>query len=156
MQNHVPSPALDAINHAIKHRHIGRAAKMFHEIETYAAHAAAIEGLEILVGEIIVDNCNAAIAPWIGGDAVEHGGVVGSVTARLHDDGALYSQMSVQRCQHLLRRIIRRVSPIGRVGKFRAGAEDMAMGVATARRQLETWFATMGEKAWLDVHGLAL
>ncbi len=137
-----PRP-FDAVDDAVEHGHVGRAAEMLHEIETHAAHAAGVELVEILVGEAVVDDRDAAIALWVRRNAVEHRRVVGAVAARLHDDRALDAEMRMQRREHFLRRILRRVAPVRRIGKFRRRAEHVAMRVARARRQLESRLATM-------------
>src|SRR6478609_11447682 len=105
VQDDVPPPPLDAIDNAIERGHIGRATEMFHEIEAYSAHAAAIERVEILVRETVVDNGNATIAPGIGGDAIEHRSIISAVTTRLHDYGAFNAEVRVQGRQHFLWRV---------------------------------------------------
>ena len=91
-----PRP-FDAVDDAVEHGHVGRAAKMLDEIEARAAHAAAIEPVVVLVGETVVDDGDAAIALRVGRNAVEHRRVVGAMAARLHDHGALDAEMGVQR-----------------------------------------------------------
>src|SRR5262249_45492378 len=98
---------------------------------------------EILVGETVVDDRNAAIALRIRGDAVEHRRIVGTVAAGLHDDRALDAEMCMQRREHLLRCIVRGVAPVRRIGKFRSGPKHVAMRIARASWQLEAWLATM-------------
>ena len=88
---------LDAVDDAVEHGHVGRAAEMLDEIEAHAAHAAVVQLVVIGVGEAVVDDGDAAIALRIGRDAVEHRRVVGAVAARLHDHGALDAEMVVQR-----------------------------------------------------------
>ena len=43
MQHHMPAAPLDAVDDAVEHGHVGRAAEMLDEIEAHAAHAAAVE-----------------------------------------------------------------------------------------------------------------
>ena len=43
MQHDVPAAPLDAVDDAVEHGHVGRAAQMLDEIEAHAAHAAGIE-----------------------------------------------------------------------------------------------------------------
>ncbi len=43
MQHDMPAAALDAVDDMVKHRHVGRAAEMFDEIEARAAHAAGMQ-----------------------------------------------------------------------------------------------------------------
>jgi hypothetical protein len=88
MQHDVPAAALDAVEDAVEHDHVGRAAEMLDEIGAHAAHAAFVEPVEIGIGEAVVDDGDAAIAFGVGGDAVEHRQVVGAVAARLHDHRA--------------------------------------------------------------------
>src|SRR5262249_48631771 len=156
VQHHVPATILDTIDHASEHRHIGCTTEMLDEIKTHPAHTAAIERVEIFVAKTTVDNCDPAIALRIGGYTIEHRDVVGTVAARLHDHRAINAKMCMQRCQHFLRRIGGRVSPVWRIGKFRRRPEHMAMRVAAARRQLEARLATMSEKIRSDIHGLPL
>src|SRR5262249_12341331 len=156
MHHHMPSPALYKVDHAMEHRHIGSAAEMLHEIEAHPAHATTIEHFEILVGKPVIDDRNTSITLRIGGDAIEHCGVVGPVTARLHDHRSLYTEMRMQRSQHFLRRVGRRVPPVRSIGKLLCRPKYMAMGIATARQQLEMRFATAGKKVRLDIHEVAL
>ena len=135
MQHHVPAASLDAVDRAREQPHVGRAAQMLDEIEAHAAHAAGIEPVEILVGETVVDDGDAAVARRVGRNAIEHGGIVAAVAARLHDHRARNAEMVVQRAQHFLRRVLRRVAPPGRVRKPLARPEHMAMRVGRARRQ---------------------
>jgi hypothetical protein len=93
-----------------------------------------VESVEILVGEVIIDDRNAAVAARVGGNAIEHGGIIGAMAARLHNHRAIDSEMRVQCCQHLLRGIGRRVTPVRRVVKFGRWPEHVAMRVTTACR----------------------
>src|SRR5262249_18477669 len=120
-----------------------RAAEMLYEVEADAANAARIKRVEILVGETLVDDRNAAIALRIRSDAVKHRRIVGAVAAGLHDNRALDAEMCMQRREHFLRCIIRRVAPVRRIGEFRSGPKHVAMGVARARWQFEARLATM-------------
>ncbi len=97
----------------------------------------------MLVGETIVHDRNAPIAFRVGGDAIEHRRIVGAVAARLHDDRAFDAEMRMQRGEHLLRCILRRIAPVRRIGKFRRRPEHVAMRIARARRKLESRPATM-------------
>ena len=127
-------------------------------IYTHAPHTAAVERVEILVGETFVDNGNTTIALGIGGDAIEHRSIISAVTTCLHDYGTFNAKVRrVQGRQRLLlRRISRRIAPVCCIGKFRGRAKDVAMGIAAACWQLEARLATMVEKSCVDVHGLAL
>ena len=156
VQDDVPAPPLDAVDDAIERGHIGRAAETFHEIEAHAAHTAAVERVEILVGETFVDNGDTTIAPGIGGDAIEHRSIISAVTTRLHDYRTFNAKVRVQGRQHFLRRISRRIAPVCCIGKFRGRAKDVAMGITAACWRLEARLATMVEKSCVDVHGLAL
>jgi len=129
---------------------------MFDEIKSHAADTATIEDVEVLVGEAIVDDRDATVAARVGGDAIKHRGIVGAMATRLHNHRAIYSEMRVQRRQHLLRGIRRRITAVRRIGKFRRRSEYMAMRVTAAGRQPEAGFAAVGEKVRLDVHGVAL
>src|SRR5437016_607377 len=149
----MPAASLDAVDDAIEHRHVGGATEMLDEIEAHPAHTGAIERVEIAVGEIVVDNGNAAIALRVGRDAVEHRGIVGTVAACLHDYGAFDPQMRVQRCKHFFWRIGRRVAAVRRIGEFRRRTEHVTMRVAASWRQFETRFAAAAEKSGLNVHG---
>ena len=62
MQHKVPTTALNAVDNAPKHRDVRRATEMLDEIKPQAPHAAAIERIEILVGETVIDNRNAPIS----------------------------------------------------------------------------------------------
>src|SRR4029077_20004236 len=129
---------------------------MFHEIEAHAAHTAAVERVEILVGETFVDNGNTTIALWIGSDAIEHRSIISAVTTCLHDYGTFNAKVRVQGRQHFLRRISRRIAPVCCIGKFRGGAKEVERGIGGACWQLEARLATMVEKSCVDVHGPAL
>ncbi len=99
------------------------------------------EPVVVGIAEAVVHDGDAAIALGIGRDAIEHRRVVGAVAARLHDHGAVDAEMVVQRRQHFLRRVFRRVAAVGRVREPVARPEHVAMGVARARRQLEARLA---------------
>src|SRR5262249_57700549 len=113
------------------------------------------EVIEILVSEAIIDDRNAAVTARVGGNAIEHRGIVGAMAAGLHNYRAINSEMRVQRCQHLLWGIGRRIAPVRRIGKFGRRAEHVAMRVTTACRQSEVRFATMRKELGL-VHRVAL
>ena len=72
MQHHVPAAALDAVDDAVEHRHVGRAAEMLDEIEAHAAHAAGMKAVIVRIGEAVVDDGDAAIALRVRRDAIEH------------------------------------------------------------------------------------
>ena len=97
MQHHVPAASLDAVDDAVEHAHVGRAAQVLDEIEAHAAHAAGMQPVVFGIAEAVVDDGDAAIALGIRRDAVEHGGIVAAVAARLHDHRALDAEMVVQR-----------------------------------------------------------
>src|SRR5215472_7492075 len=103
---------------------------MLHEVEAHTAHAALVKVAEIPVGDTLIDNGDAAIAPARGGDRVEHGAVVAAVTARLHDDRALDAKEAMERHQAFLGRIGRRVAAALAIRKHRGRSEDMAMRIA--------------------------
>jgi hypothetical protein len=86
---------LDAVNYAIKHRHVRGAAEMPDEIKPHSPHASAVERIEIFVGESVIDDGDAPITSWIGSDAIEHRGIVGAVAACLHDHGPVDAEMRV-------------------------------------------------------------
>ena len=67
------------------------------EIEARAAHSTVVQGAQSLSVKRVVDDGDAAVARGVGGDAVEHGAVVGAVAARLHDHGARDAETVVQR-----------------------------------------------------------
>ena len=135
MQDDVPTTALNAIDDAIEDGHVRCAAEMFDEVETNPADATPIERIKIFIGEAIVYNGDATIAFRVGRNAIEHGGIVGSVATRLHDHRTLDTQMRMQSGQHLLRRVGRCVASVGRVRKPRSGSKDVAMGVTGPGRQ---------------------
>ena len=152
----MPAAALDAVDDAVKCRHVGGAAEMFDKIEAYAAHAAAVEFFVISVDETIVDNGDAAKAFGIGCEAIEHRSIVGAVATRLHDHGAVDAKVRVQRRPHFLWRVLRRVATARRIRKLVARPEHVAVRVAGVLRQFEGGLAAFCEKGWLDVHRLPL
>src|SRR5262245_6382412 len=156
VQDHVPTASLDAVDHAIKHRHVRGAAEMLDEIKAHSPDASAVERIEVFVGEAVIDYGDAPITPGTGGDAIKHRGIVGAVAARLHDHGTIDAEVGVQCRQHFLRCIRRCVSPARSIGKFRGWPEYMAMRIAAAWRQREAWLTAMREKTRLDIHRLAL
>ena len=117
---------------------------MFDEIKSHAADTATIEDVEVLVGEAIVDDGDATVAARVGGDAIKHRGIVGAMATRLHNHRAIYSEMRVQRRQHLLRSISGRVTAVRRIRELGGRPEHMTMRVATAGRQPEARFTTVG------------
>src|SRR5258708_21256636 len=76
MQNNVPTAALDAIDNTVESGHVRCTAEMLDEVKTHAAYAAAIERIEILVGETVVYNGDAAKAFGVGCNAFQHCAIV--------------------------------------------------------------------------------
>src|SRR5690242_2675994 len=73
--------------------------------------------VEIGVGKRVVDDGDAAIALRVRMQAIHHRAVVGAVAARLHDHRARDAEIVVQRAQHLLRSVGRRVAAVWRIGE---------------------------------------
>ena len=152
MQHHMPAAALDAVDHAVEHRHVGRAAQMLDEIEAHAAHAAGIRACRSRIAETVVDYGDAAIAFGVGRDAIEHRRVVGAMAARLHDHRTLDAKMRVQRGQHFLRRVFRRVAAVGRIRKLSPGPNtwqwaSVAPG-GSLKRACGVWRGMLAERSW--------
>jgi hypothetical protein len=68
--------------------------------------------------------------------------MVGAVGACLNDDAAINPEMGMQGEQLFLGCIVRRIGPVGGVGKLAPWAKHMAMGIAGAGRQDESRLAT--------------
>ena len=111
VQDDMPAERRDAADHPVEDVHVRGAAKVPHEVEAHAAHAARMQRLQRPLLEGVVDDGDAARRLRRGGDGVEHGGIVGAVAARLHDHGAAEAQVRVQRRQRLLGGVLGRVAP---------------------------------------------
>src|SRR6202050_3537845 len=134
MKHQMPAQLLDARNRALEEVLIGPAAKMLHEIESYAAYAALVELAEFPIVRALVDDGDAAVVPAAGGYRVQRRSVIGAMAARLGDHRPGDAQKAVQRHEGLLGRIGWRVTALRRIGEDPGRAEDVAMRVATLRR----------------------
>src|SRR5258706_1681521 len=106
------------------------------EIEANAAHAAPMQGLQFLPCDVVADHGDTApstrgLELARPGERIEHGTVVGSVAACLDKHGSRQAKTIVQRAQLLLRRIVRGVDPLRRLGNLSGRALDVT--VRTAR-----------------------
>src|SRR6185437_427279 len=137
MQHHMPAASLDTVHHAVEYRHVRRATEMLDEIEAHSPHAATIEPVVVGVGKAVGDNRNTAVAFRVGRKAIEHRRIVAAVAACLHNHRALDAEVRMQRGKRLLRRVLRRIAAVGRIGKTRGRPEHVTMRVARKRGQLE-------------------
>src|ERR1700744_4823028 len=110
VQHDVPAHGFDALEHAIEYTHVGCAAQVLDEVEAHTAHAAFMQGIEALAVDMVVDDGDTAITALATTDCVDHGGVVGAMTAGLHDHAALEAKEIVQRDQVFERRVRRRIA----------------------------------------------
>src|SRR6266699_1449087 len=127
----MPSERLNSLDNMAEDIHVRHAAQVLDEIEAHASDPALLQRSIILVGERLIDDGDAAITAAACGDGIEHGTVLGAVTARLNNHASLNSESFVQGRQALLGGVGRRIGAVRGVGKFRRGTEDMAMSVAS-------------------------
>ena len=113
----------------------GALAEMLHVMEARAAQAGGVEPLELGVAHVGRHQRDAAIGLAGGGNGVLGDGIVVAVAVRLHDHAMLDAEPLMQREQHLLGRVGRRVVAAFRKGKSFARPEDMDMRIRRARRQ---------------------
>src|SRR5690606_17383258 len=96
MQHDVPAERGDPPHELVELAEIGRAAEMGNEVEADAADAAVVEPFELRIRDRTVDVRDAAIAAAALRDRIEDHGIVGAVTARVHEHGALEPQRLLQ------------------------------------------------------------
>ncbi|MPN22712.1 hypothetical protein SDC9_170095 [bioreactor metagenome] len=114
------------------------------EVEAHAAYAGCMQVLQFLIGDRAAHGGNAtglAVGRLAG---IDHRAVVGTVAGGLYDHIAGKAEMITQRKQLGLAGIARGVLALGRIGKFGAGTEYMAVGVHRTHRQLEAGLAGTG------------
>ena len=78
------------------------------------------------------------------GNGIEHGTVVTTVDAGLYQHHALNAQQLVQCTQSLCRRVRRGVCAFARIREAMAGSKNMAMGIASIRRNFKVGLAGVG------------
>jgi hypothetical protein len=131
---------LDPREQPIEHPKVRHAAQVLDEIKANAANSSLMQALQFCVGHRIFDACHPAIGAPAGGDGVQCHVHLRAMATRVDDDGPRDAQLAMQAAQILDRRVRRRVAAVGRKGKFRRGAKDMAMRIACTRRQCQRGF----------------
>ena len=109
----------------------------FDEIEPDTANTGRIHPVQLVIGNVMRHHGNPAGHAAGGLKRVDHRAVVLAVAAGLHDHVAGQAQMVAKREQLVLAGISGGVFALGRKGKFRGRAEDMAMRVDRPSRGYE-------------------
>ena len=132
-----PAKLADAVESTAEFGEAWRQFEPAAEIEPRAAHADAVQSVELRVADAVVDDGDAAIIPLRSAfENIVHQPVIGAVNRRLHEDRALDAHGIVQNLHRrkgaILRRRIERVAG----GRISGGvAKDVQMGVAGIFRQ---------------------
>ena len=127
-----PAKLADAVEATAEFREAWRQFEPAAEIEPCAAHADAVQSVQLRVADAVVDDGDATIIPLRSTfENIVHQPVVGAVNRRLHEDRALDAHGVVQSLHRregaILRRCIERVAG----GRISGGvAKDVQMGVA--------------------------
>ena len=107
--------------------------EMLHVMEARAAQAGGVQPLELGVADVGLHQRDAFVGLAGGGNGVLGDAIVVAVAVRLHDHAMLDAEPGMQRKQHFLGGVGRRVvAPVGE-GKARARPEHMHMRIAGAR-----------------------
>ena len=105
------------------------------EIEAHALHAGAVQLLELLVGEALVDEGDALRLAVRRHQRIDQRAVVGVVAGRLHDHVLVEAEEVAALEQRLLRRVARRVLALRRERKLRLRPEHVAVRIDRAGRR---------------------
>ena len=127
----------DPVDDAPEHVEFGRAPEVGDEVEAGAAHTGVVQRGDVGVGERLVDHGHAGVAAVAAYEGVDHGGVVGAVTARLHEHSARQSETILQHLEVVDAGIGRCVRAIRGIRELVARPEDVAMGVTGRGRGCE-------------------
>ena len=144
VDDEMPAHLPDALGHALHDLRLRHALQVADEVEAHGADAALVVAAQLGVADVRLDDARATVRPARPRDGVERGVHVDAVAARVDDDGAGDAEVVVERLQRLLRRVGRRVGPVGVVRERVPGAEDMAVRVARVRRQPDVRFFGVG------------
>ena len=86
VQHDMPVPLRDPRDDAPEHRQLGCTAEVGDEVESCCSDAGVMKLLNRRVGKRLIDHCDACVPTATSNERIEHGGIVGAVTARLHED----------------------------------------------------------------------
>src|SRR5258708_36374667 len=87
------------------------------KIETHAAHAGIMHGVQLGIADATPDGCDAARLAIGMIQRIDHRAAVGAMTGRLHEHVAGTTETIAQSIELLTRSISRRILALGRVLK---------------------------------------
>src|SRR5262245_15539853 len=137
MELDMPTERRDAFDGAAHQAEIGCATKVAEKIEPDAAHARARELPQLLVRRATVQQRDATITSAAPLQRVEHGAIVGAVTGGLHQHRPFDAKPGMQSREVFFWCVFWRIAPISDIGEARGRAEDVDVGVAAQRWELE-------------------